>query len=103
MSIPRASGAKARTADRDVTAVQWSLVTPEAMSVLNWPDGSVLYNARTTTTTMLAPTAGAIVARLKAGPADTDALAEVLPSDDDLPLSELLDALARHGIVHAAG
>lgn len=81
----------------------WSLVTPEAVSLLKWSDGSVLYNVRATTTTMLSPTAGAIVARLKAGPADTDALAEVLPSDDDLPLSELLDALARHGIVRAAG
>lgn len=81
----------------------WSLVTPEAMSLVKWSDGSVLYNARATTTTMLSPTASAIVARLKAGPADTDALAEVLPSDDDLPLSELLDALARHGIVRAAG
>lgn len=86
-----------------MTAVQWSLVTPEAMSVLNWPDGSVMYNARTTTTTMLAPTAGAIVARLKAGPADTDALAGLRPADDDMSPSELLDALARHGIVRAAG
>ena len=81
----------------------WSLVTPEAVSLLKWSDGSVLYNVRATTTTMLSPTAGAIVARLKAGPADTDALAEVLPSDGDLPLCELLDSLARHGIVHAAG
>lgn len=85
-----------------MTAVLWSLVTPEAMSVLSWPDGSVLYNARTTTTTMLAPAAGAIVARLKAGPAATDALAGLPLADDDLPIAELLDALARHGIVRAA-
>lgn len=85
-----------------MTRVLWSLVTPEAMSVVNWPDGSVLYNARTTTTTMLTPTAGAIVARLKAGAADTDALAGLWPADDDLPLLELLDALARHGILRAA-
>lgn len=86
-----------------MTGMLWSLVTPEAMSLLNWSDGSVLYNARATTTTMLTPTAGAIVARLKAGPADTDTLAGLRPADDDMPLSELLDALARHGIVHAAG
>ncbi len=99
-----------------MTGMLWSLVTPEAMSLLNWSDGSVLYNARATTTTMLTPTAGAIVARLKAGPADTDALARLKagpadtdalaglrPADDDMSLSELLDALARHGIVRAAG
>lgn len=86
-----------------MTGMLWSLVTPEAMSLLNWSDGSVLYNARATTTTMLTPTAGAIVARLKAGPADTDALAGLRPADDDMSLSELLDALARHGIVRAAG
>lgn len=85
-----------------MTRVLWSLVTPEAMSVVNWPDGSVLYNARTTTTTMLTPAAGAIVARLKAGAAYTDALAGLWPADDDLPLLELLDALARHGILSAA-
>jgi PqqD family protein of HPr-rel-A system len=85
-----------------VTAALWSLVTPEAMSVLNWPDGAVLYNARTTTTTLLAPGAGIIVARLKAGPAEASVLAALQPADDDLPLPELLDALARYGIVRAA-
>lgn len=85
-----------------MTRMLWSLVTPEAMSLLNWSDGAVLYNARATTTTMLSPTAGAIVARLKAGPADTDTLAGLRLADDDLPLPELLDALARHGILRAA-
>lgn len=85
-----------------MTPVLWSLVTPETMSVLSWPDGVVLYDARTATTRLLAPRAGAIVARLKAGPADAGALSTLQPTDDDLPLSELLDALARHGIVRAA-
>lgn len=83
--------------------MQWSLVTPEAISLLSWSDGSVLYNGRATTTTMLTPAAGAIVARLQAGAADTDTLARLRLVDDDMPLSELLDALARHGIVRAAG
>lgn len=85
-----------------MTAVLWSLVTPETMSVLSWPDGVVLYDARTSTTRLLAPRAGAIVARLKAGPADASVLATLQPADDDVALPELLDALARYGIVRAA-
>ena len=96
-----ACGAKARTADRRVTAGLWSLVTPETMSVLSWPDGVVLYDARTATTRLLAPHAGAIVARLKAGPADASVLATLQPADD-VALPELLDALARYGIVRKA-
>ena len=96
-----ACGAKARTADRRVTAGLWSLVTPETMSVLSWPDGVVLYDARTATTRLLAPRAGAIVARLKAGPADASVLATLQPADD-VALPELLDALARYGIVRKA-
>jgi len=84
-----------------VTAGLWSLVTPETMSVLSWPDGVVLYDARTATTRLLAPHAGAIVARLKAGPADASVLATLQPSDD-VALPELLDALARYGIVRKA-
>ncbi|WP_430432945.1 HPr-rel-A system PqqD family peptide chaperone [Methyloversatilis sp.] len=84
-----------------MTAVLWSLVTPETMSVLSWPDGVVLYDARTSTTRLLAPRAGAIVARLKAGPADVSVLAALQPTDD-VALPELLDALARYGIVRAA-
>jgi hypothetical protein len=84
-----------------VTAVLWSLVTPETMSVLSWPDGVVLYDARTATTRLLAPRAGAIVARLKAGAADASVLATLQPADD-VALPELLDALARYGIVRAA-
>ena len=72
------------------------------MSVLSWPDGVVLYDARTATTRLLAPRAGAIVARLKAGPADASVLATLQPADDDVALPELLDALARYGIVRAA-
>lgn len=85
-----------------MTALLWSLVTPETMSVLSWPDGVVLYDARTATTRLLAPSAGAIVARLKAGPADASVLATLQPADDDVALPELLDALARYGIVRAA-
>ena len=84
-----------------MTAGLWSLVTPETMSVLRWPDGVVLYDARTATTRLLAPRAGAIVARLKAGPADASVLATLQPADD-VALPELLDALARYGIVRAA-
>ena len=85
-----------------MTAVLWSLVTPETMSFLSWPDGVVLCDARTATTRLLAPCAGAIVARLKAGPADATVLATLQPADDDVALPELLDALARYGIVRAA-
>lgn len=70
--------------------------------MLSWPDGVVLYDARTATTRLLAPRAGAIVARLKAGPADASVLATLQPADDDVALPELLDALARYGIVRAA-
>lgn len=84
-----------------MTPVLWSLVTPETMSVLSWPDGVVLYDARTSTTRLLTPCAGAIVARLKAGPADATVLATLQPADD-VALPELLDALARYGIVRAA-
>lgn len=85
-----------------MTPVLWSLVTPETMSVLSWPDGVVLYDARTATTRLLAPAAGAIVARLKDGPADVSVLATLQPADGDVALPELLDALARYGIVRAA-
>lgn len=67
--------------------------------MMNWPDGSVLYNARETTTTMLAPAAAAVVARLMDGPADIRQLSALLSSDDDPLPDELLDALALHGIL----
>jgi PqqD family protein of HPr-rel-A system len=80
----------------------WSLVTPEAKMVIGWPDGAVLYDARTTTTTMLSPAAGAIVAHLKVRPADVDALA-ASQAEADVPIAELLDTLTRYGIVCSTG
>lgn len=76
----------------------WALVTPDAISIHNWPDGSVLFNARESTTTLLSTIAGSVVTTLLTAPAGTREL-EALAKSDEREMGALLLALADHGII----
>lgn len=100
MSIPRAYGATALKAD-----LRWSLVTPDALAIRCWPDGGILFNARESNTMMLSPDAAALAAVLLKAPASTDELMRAVGDqlDDPEALSDLLQAMSDHGIVHKPG
>jgi hypothetical protein len=81
---------------------QWALVTPDAISIRNWPDGSVVFNARESTTTMLSAIAGGVVTVLMKAPTGTRELSAGAGTDAQ-EMGALLSALADHGIVRRAG
>lgn len=82
-------------------ARSWQLNHPEALTLRAWPDGCVLYDARTATTQLLSHEASAVVGALKEGPLGSSRLSAILDGAPEADVERLLDTLAHHGIVLA--
>lgn len=80
---------------------RWALVLPEALAILDWEDGSVMFNERESTTVMLSAEAGLIVRALCKAPADARTLAALTAgrAGDSDDIEALLASLSLHGIV----
>jgi len=79
----------------------WRLPHAESVSLLVWPDGAVMYDARQSVTRLLSPGAGACISALKARDLSSSEMPAQFP-DTDGSLAETEDILLdleRFGII----